>query len=194
MILGCQKTRTFVFPGRPHNLIYKFSFLIPDERWIKFYKDQLSIWYHDRRVDIPLTTHNTQTANPYLLFNCSTSFSISDSLSDEIAFPLAQSTICAKRLADIQVTRTIWLDRGNHGTISYHRPYEVVWIFGNLLESNILRCRSFYNRANSSGTGILEDGLELVGGGRILSDIQFEVPSGLGLLGVITGLILGSSF
>lgn len=49
------------------------------------------------------------------------------------------------------------------------------------------------DRAHLGGTNVTQDGLELVGGGSILGDVELKLLAlGVSLVGVVAGLVLGS--
>lgn len=78
---------------------------------------------------------------------------------------------------------------------TYHWPLEVVSALLEFPQSLLLIGGALDNGPNALLVDVVEDGLQLVGGGGILGDLELELgpAHGVGLSGVVAGLVLGGS-
>lgn len=83
-------------------------------------------------------------------------------------------------------------DRGR-GIGTYHGVLEAVGALLKFLQCLLDVVGPLDDRANLGRTNVTQDGLELVGGGSILGDVEFELLAlGVSLVAVVAGLVLGS--
>lgn len=59
--------------------------------------------------------------------------------------------------------------------VAYHRPLEVLGAFFELLKSLILICRTLHYGGDLWLANIFQNGLELVGCGRVFGDVQLKL-------------------